>query len=118
LWPFRIESWKGVVMFVDTDGLHSGANQTHRAGGYAKDGADQLSRAPLALGMFGDFAAADTYYDAISAAHSAHIKTFLGQHDMLTALGHKARLAAAVFTDMDESNAARLRLGRCNDFGT
>ena len=105
-------------MFVDTGWLHSGANQTHRAGGYAQDGADQLSRVSLSSGMFGDFAAADSYHDAISAAHSRHIKTFRAQRDMLTALASKARAAATAFTDMDELNAAKLRVGQCNDSGT
>ena len=105
-------------MFVDTGCLHSGANRTYRAGGYAQEGADQLSRAPLSSGMFGDFAAADTYHEAISTAHSQHVKTFQAHHDMLTALGGKARLAATEFTEMDEHNAAKLRAGQCNDSST
>jgi hypothetical protein len=105
-------------MFVDTEWLHSGANQTHRAGGYAQDGADQLSRAPLSSGMFGDFAAADNHHEAISATHSRHVKTFRAHHEMLAALGNKVRAAAVAFTEMDELNAAKLRAGQCNDSDT
>ena len=46
-------------MFVDTGLLHSGANESHRAGGHAQEGADRLSRGPLMSGMFGEFAAAE-----------------------------------------------------------
>jgi hypothetical protein len=32
-------------MLVDTELLHSGANESHRAGGHAQDGVNRLSRA-------------------------------------------------------------------------
>jgi Protein of unknown function (DUF2563) len=105
-------------MFVDTEWLHSGANQTHRAARYAQDGADQLSGAPLSSGMFGDFAAADRYHEAISTTHSRHVKTFRAHQETLAALGNNVRAAAAAFTQMDELNAAKLRAGQCNDSDT
>jgi Protein of unknown function (DUF2563) len=105
-------------MFVNTEWLHSGASQTHRAAGYAHDGADQLSRAPLSSGMFGDFAAADTYHEAISTTHSRHVKTFRAHHETLASLGNKVRAAAAAFTEMDELNATKLRAGQCKDSDT
>jgi hypothetical protein len=101
-------------MFVDTGWLHSGANHSHRAAGYAQDGADQLSRGPLSSGMFGNFAAADVYHEAVSSAHAWHVRRLQAHYQMLTAVGDKAHQAAAGFTEMDEHNAAKLRVRQCN----
>lgn len=96
-------------MFVDSGLLHSGADQSHRAGEHAQDAAAQLARGPLAAGMFGDFTGAEAFHGAISAARAAHVKTLQAHHETLTALGSKAYRAAAGFTDMDERNASALR---------
>jgi hypothetical protein len=96
-------------MFVDTDLLHSGANESLRAGGHAQDGADQLSRCPLASGMFGGFPAADTFHQAVTAAHGQHVKNLQAHREALTGLGHKAHYAADGFTNMDDRNAAEER---------
>jgi hypothetical protein len=101
-------------MFVDTEGLHAGANQSDRAGGHAQDAADRLSRGPLSSGMFGDFSAADVFCEAVASAHAGHVRILQAQHQALTALGDKAHRAAVEFTAMDELNAAKLRMGRCN----
>jgi Protein of unknown function (DUF2563) len=101
-------------MFVDTDLLHSGANESHRAGGHAQDGADQLARGPLPSGMFGDFPAGETFHDAVSAAHAQHVKNLQAHQETLTELGRKAHYAANGFTDMDDRNAANMRAVRCN----
>ena len=90
-------------MFVEPDLLHSGANESHRAGGRARDGADHLARGPLASGMFGDFAAADTFHEAVSSAHAQHVKTLQGHQQSLTAVGTKAHHAAREFTAMDDA---------------
>jgi Protein of unknown function (DUF2563) len=99
-------------MFVNTDLLHSGANESHRAGGHAQDGADQLSRGPLASGMFGAFPAAETFHEAVTAAHGQHVKALQAHQETLTGLGHKAHYAANEFTNMDERNAADERAVR------
>jgi hypothetical protein len=101
-------------MFVDTDLLHSGANESHRAGGRAQDGADQLSRGPLLAAMFGGFPAAETFHDAVSAAHARHVKNLQAHKETLTDVGHKAHYAANGFTDMDDRNAAEMRAVRCS----
>jgi hypothetical protein len=101
-------------MFVDTDLLHSGANVSHRAGGHAQDGADQLSRGPLLSGMFGGFPAAETFHDAVSAAHAQHVKNLQTHQQTLTDLGRKAHFAANGFTDVDDRNAAKMRAVRCS----
>jgi hypothetical protein len=100
-------------MFVDTGQLHSGGNQSHRAGGHAQEAADHLSRGPLLSGMFGEFPAAETFHGAVGAAHAKHIQTLREHHEALTAIGGKAHRCAAGFTDMEERNAAQLRAVRC-----
>ncbi|OBG77037.1 DUF2563 family protein [Mycobacterium sp. E3305] len=99
-------------MFVDTDLLHSGGNESHRAGGHAQEGADQLARGPLASGMFGDFAAADAFHEAVTAAHGQHVQILQGHKQTLTDVGSKAHHAAKGFTSMDQQNAGDMEAVR------
>jgi hypothetical protein len=99
-------------MFTDTGLLHSGANESHRAGGHAQDAADRLSRGPLMSGMFGEFAAAEAFHDAIHSAHAQHVKTLQAHQEVLTAVGNNAHRAATAFSDMDARNAADERAVR------
>ncbi|OSC39528.1 DUF2563 family protein [Mycobacterium decipiens] len=101
-------------MFVSTGLLRAGASESHRAGGHAQDGADQLSRGPLLSGMFGDFAAAETFHDAVGSTHTQHVRSLQAHQEALTALGGKAHYAATGFTDMDNHNAANLGAVRCS----
>ncbi|MEY8018749.1 MULTISPECIES: DUF2563 family protein [Mycobacterium] len=99
-------------MFVDPGLLRLGANESHRAGGHARDGADHLARGPLAAGMFGDFAAAETFHEALSAAHAEQLRSLQVHYEALSAVGSKAAYAAAEFTGMDERGAEQLRAVR------
>ncbi|WAC92252.1 DUF2563 family protein [Mycobacterium sp. Aquia_213] len=101
-------------MFVDPGLLHSGGDQSRRAGGHAREGADQLSRGPLLPGMFGQYAAAEEFHEAVGVAHGDHVRALRAHEEALTAVGGKAHRAAAGFTDMEERNAAKLRTVRCN----
>ena len=94
-------------MFVHTGLLHSGANESHHAGGHAQDAANHLSRGPLLSGMFGGFPAAEAFHDAVSAAHATHVRTLQAHQEALTAIGGKVHRAAKEFTNMEECNAAR-----------
>src|SRR5581483_4633793 len=78
-----------IVMFVETGWLHSGANQSYRAGGHARDGADQLSRVPLSSRMFGEFGAAEVFYEAMKSTHAGHVEKFEGHDQTLTAVVDK-----------------------------
>ncbi|UQX10786.1 DUF2563 family protein [Candidatus Mycobacterium methanotrophicum] len=62
-------------MFVNTAQLHSGAAQSFRASEHAQDGASHLSAAAPVAGMFGSFADAEAFHDAVSSAHAHHVKT-------------------------------------------
>ena len=99
-------------MFVDTALLRSGADESHRAGEHAQQGADRLSRGPLASGMFGEFAAAEEFHDAVRSAHTQHVRTLQAHQEALAAVGSKAHLAADGFTEMDARNAAAERAVR------
>ncbi|SPM36381.1 hypothetical protein MRAB57_4222 [Mycobacterium rhizamassiliense] len=96
-------------MFVDPKLLHSGGNQTYRAGDHAQDAANHLTRAALPSGMFGDFPAADDFHGVVSAAHAHHAKTLQAHQETLTGIGRKAHRAATEFVDMDERSAEKLR---------
>ncbi|WP_421843298.1 DUF2563 family protein [Mycobacterium sp.] len=100
-------------MFVDAELLHSGADESHRAGEYAQDGADRLSRGPLVTGMFGDFAAAQVFHDAVIETHAAHVRGLRDHRQELTALAGKVHFAAVEFTEMDRGNAVELGVVRC-----
>ena len=82
-------------MFVNTELLHSGAGESHRAATHARDAADHLSRGPLLSGMFGCFAAAEAFHDALTVAHAKHVKTLQAHQETLTAIGGRAQRAAA-----------------------
>lgn len=101
-------------MFVDPGLLHVGAGESHRAGEHAQAGADHLAQGPLMSGMFGDFAAADAFHEAVGSAHARHVKSLRAHHEALSAVGTKARYAATEFTGMDERNAGQLRAVRGN----
>ena len=101
-------------MDVDTELLHSGGNASHRASGHAEQAAGHLSRGPLTPGMFGEFAAAESFHEAVTSARAEHLKTLQAQHETLTTIGKNAHTAANGFTDMEERNAAELRAVRHN----
>jgi hypothetical protein len=96
-------------MFVDMGLLHSGGSQTHRAGDHAQEGADRLSRGPVMSGMFGDFAAADAFHNAMSVAHGKHVKSLQAHRESLNSIGGKAHKAATAFTEMEKHNTAEVR---------
>lgn len=96
-------------MFVDTGLLRMGGNESHRAGEHAQEGAGQLARAPLAAGMFGDFAAADDFHEAISSAHAQHVNALQSHHETLNDVGAKTHRAAYEFDAMEDHNTKVLR---------
>jgi hypothetical protein len=99
-------------MDVDTGLLHSGGDESHRAGGHAQQAAGHLSRGPLMSGMFGEFAAAESFHEAVASAQAQHLKNLQAHQETLTTVGTNAHAAANGFTDMEERNAAKLRAVR------
>ena len=101
-------------MYVQPGLLHSGGTQSHRAGDHAQEGAGHLSRGPLMAGMFGEFAAAEAFHDAVHSTRTQHVKQLQAHQEALSAIGSKAHLAATRFSGMDARNAAALRAVRCS----
>ncbi len=99
-------------MFVDPKMLDIGANDSRRAGEQVQEGLNTLRRGPLSSGMFGEFAAAEAFHEAVSSAHAQHVTDLQAHQQTLTAVGSKAHRAARGFTDMDDHNASELRLVR------
>ena len=101
-------------MFVDAALLRSGGRSSHRAGVHAQQAADHLSSGSLPPQMFGDFAAAEAFHDATVSVQGRHVQALLGHAVTLAGIGSNAHLAAAAFTDTDESNATSVRVVRCD----
>ena len=96
-------------MFVDTKKLHSGAAESIHASEHAQAGANHLSGVAPVAGMFGDFAAADDFHDAVTAAHTYHVKALQNHQQSLNDVGAKAHRAGYSFSAMDDNNAKVLR---------
>jgi hypothetical protein len=96
-------------MFVDTAQLHSGASESRRASEHAQAGANHLSDAPPVAGMFGSFATADDFHDAVSAAHAYHVKALHNHQENLNDVGTTAHRAGYAFTATEDQNMKVLR---------
>jgi hypothetical protein len=96
-------------MFVDTAMLHSGAAQSHRGSEHAQDGANHLSAASPAAGMFGSFAEAEAFHDAVNSAHAHHVKTLQIHGQNVDDVGTKTRHLASSFSATEDNNVKVLR---------
>ncbi|WP_199254051.1 DUF2563 family protein [Mycolicibacterium mengxianglii] len=99
----------GYVVFVDFDGLRSGASTSYAAADRASEGAGRLARANVATSLFGDFAEAQKFQQALSAAHNRHVSLAEQHCTSLGAIGDQAHVARSTFIDMDEKHTAVLR---------
>ena len=96
-------------MEVDVGAMRSGANRSYTAARLAAEGADLLSRASVRPGIFGDFAAAESFHGALRQSHSNHIERLRDHEGRLGVLGDKAHTTASEFIEMEERNAQALR---------
>ncbi|MGY4710757.1 DUF2563 family protein [Mycolicibacterium sp. CBM1] len=96
-------------MQVDVEEMRSGANRSYNAAWLAMEGADQLSRARVTTGIFGDFAAAEAFHGVLGEAHSNHVQRLRDHDSRLGVLGDKAHTTASAFLDMEDRNAEALR---------
>jgi Protein of unknown function (DUF2563) len=101
-------------MFVDTGTVHTGANDSHREGSRADEGANHLARMSPMAGMFGDFAIADACREVVIQAHTHHTAKLRAHQQILSDVGDRARAVATAFTKMEEHNASELKAVRCN----
>lgn len=96
-------------MRVDPAKLHSGATGSFQASEHAQAGANHLSGASPVAGIFGDFAEADDFFTALSAAHTHHVQSLQNHQETLNDVGTRAHRAGYAFTAMDERGAEELR---------
>lgn len=96
-------------MEVDTAHLHAGADRCSDAAQTASAAAGKLAGKEPAAGMFGDFAEAHEFHEAVSAAHQDHIEQLYGHHRALTDISDESHSAAHEFTARDASTADSLR---------
>ena len=96
-------------MFAATAQLHSGASESRRASEHAQAGVNHLSGATPVAGMFGSFAAADDFHDAVSAAHAYHVKALHNHQENLNDVGTKAHRAGYAFSATVDHNTKVLR---------
>ena len=96
-------------MEVDVGAMRSGANRSYNASWLAAEGADLLSRTSVRPGIFGDFAAAESFHGALSQSHSNHVERLRDHESRLGVLGDKAHTTASEFIEMEERNAQALR---------
>ncbi|BBY04875.1 DUF2563 family protein [Mycobacterium noviomagense] len=101
-------------MYVNTGLLHSGADDSHRAGQHADNGANHLAGTSPVSGMFGNFDAAHTFCDAVTRAHTDLTARLRAHKEALTDVDGRARTAAADFSEMEKHNAATWRAVRCS----
>lgn len=96
-------------MQVEVEEMRYGANRSYSAAWLAMEGADRLSRASVIAGIFGDFAAAESFCGALVEAHSNHIQRLRDHENRMGVLGDKAHTTASAFLDMEHRNAEALR---------
>lgn len=101
-------------MFVDAGLLRSGGDQSRQAGDHVHRAAGHLSRAELPPGMFGDFAAAESFHEATGSVQVRHAQLLLQHSQILDNTGSCAAVAAEGFADMDDNNAGTVRTVRCD----
>jgi hypothetical protein len=96
-------------MTVDTHLLTAGAARCGDAAGMAVAGAKKLADKLPSAGIFGDFAEAYAFHDAVAAAHQGHVEQLLEHHRVLTTVGENCHTAANTFTATDTAGADSLR---------
>lgn len=97
-------------MFIDPDGMGSGADSSYRASWLAMEGKQKLRRATINAGIFGDFAEADGFHSGISGTLTQHVAHLRDHEATLGTLGDRVRLAAASFVEMEGRNRRALEI--------
>ena len=96
------------VMKVDTNQLRTGATRCADAAGMALSGAERLAGKSPQTGIFGDFAEAQGFHQAVVDAHKSHVDQLHGHHRSLTRIGDNGHAAAATFSSTDESEGSSI----------
>jgi hypothetical protein len=78
-------------MWVEPELLHSG-------------GAAALSAAPIGSNIFGDFDAARSFHQRLSALRTSRVEAMRGNHRTLTDVGRKVQTGAGWFSQTEHQN--------------
>lgn len=95
-------------MWVEPELLHSGGTVSSNAGEHLLGGAAALSAAPIGAGIFGDFAAAQSFHQRLHQHHIGQVTEMRNNHRRLADVGTKARAAAVSFAETEERNRSAL----------
>jgi hypothetical protein len=96
-------------MFVDPQMVSAGGNYSRLAGEHAQEGANVISQGPLVPDMFGEFAAAGVFHQAVTYVRSRRVANLLASQEVLADVTSNASRVAAGFTDMDDRHLAEMR---------
>lgn len=92
-------------MEVDTAHLHAGADRCCDAAVTSSAAAGRLADKQPQAGIFGDFAEAHVFHQAVLQAHQGHVELLRAHHRMLSDIGEKSRSGAELFIASDASSA-------------
>lgn len=90
---------------VDTALLRSGSDSSGYAGAAARKAASRLTEASLPQGIFGEFAAAESFHGAVSTARDSHVQRSQDHEARLTDISSKGHIGARVLADTDHREA-------------
>jgi hypothetical protein len=91
-------------MWVEPELLHSGGDVARSAGQRVLGGAAALSAASIGSGIFGDFDAARSFHQRLSALRNSRVEAMRGNHRTLTEVGQKVQTASGWFSQTERQN--------------
>src|SRR5690349_16889432 len=86
---------------VDTRLLHSGSDSSEFAGAAAQKAANRLADASMQQGIFGEFAAAESFQRALATARDDHVQRSQDHHARLKSISGKGHIGAQAVDDTD-----------------
>ena len=95
-------------MWVEPELLSSGGQVARSAGERVLGGAAALSAAPIGSTIFGDFAAARSFHQRLSAHHIGQVTRMRNNHRTLTDVGAKAKTSSGWFESTETRNRSTL----------
>lgn len=95
-------------MWVEPELLSSGGQVARNAGERVLGGAAALSAAPIGSSIFGNFAAAESFHQRLSAHHIGQVTEMRANHQTLTEVGAKAKTSSVQFSETEARNFSTL----------
>jgi hypothetical protein len=95
-------------MWVEPELLSSGGDVARGAGERVRDGAADLSAASIGSTIFGDFPAAQSFHQRLSAHRDNQVSRMDHNHRRLTDVGQKAKTASNRFSQTEDRNRSTL----------